>query len=274
MRSLIVLVALVAFACAHDHSRGDFDTKRAEMREKWQSMTEEERQEKIQSIRNGPAHPHHFKKAPEEVHQKMQEKFAAMTPEERQKLREKITDKVRKDISTLPEEVQQKILAKFASMKEKFSAMTEDERKAEFEKVRAHHSRARPQLKDMPEEVRQRIHEKFASLTPEQRQTIFQKIHGKPMQDGPTPYETPVAASHHPHMNAEDKQKFRERFESMTPEERDQMRQQMPVRDRLPLMHQRPGNREDFERIRNNRDNDRMINDQWARDMSAHKKDQ
>lgn len=272
MRSLIVLVALVAFACAHDHSRGDFDAKRAEMREKWESMTEEERQEKIQSIRNGPARPHHFNKAPEEVHQKMQEKFAAMTPEERQNLREKITEKVRKDISSLPEEVQQKILAKFASMKEKFSAMTEDERKAEVEKVRAHHSRTRPQLKDMPVEVRQRIHEKFASLTPEQRQKIFKKIHGRPMQDGPTPYETPVAA-HHAHMTAEDKQNFRERLESMTPEERDQLRQQMLVRDRLPLMHMRPGHREDFQRIRNG-DDDRMINGQWVRDMSAHKKDQ
>jgi len=216
MKIVIIAMALVAVASGMKH----FDEKRNEMREKWMSMTEEERQEKMKNFREEHpgkqfGRPHH-KNIPEEVRQKMHDKFESMTPEERQQMREKIQQKVRADIAKLPEDVQERINQKFAESHEKFASMTDEERKEEIQKIRSQHHGNIPRgpahhAKAMPAGD---FHKKFENLSPEERQAIREKIRAKVQADiAKLPEE--VQQKVHKKFEA-----MHEKFSSLTAEER------------------------------------------------------
>lgn len=159
---IIAALAMVALAAADEESMKSrfeqFRKNHAEKREKWNSMTEEERQQhREEHIANRPERPaHHFKDIPEEVRQKIKQKFESLSPETRQKIHDHI---------------------------HRHSA--DGARAYNVENVRP----ARPNFQDLSDEMKQKIREKFEKLTPEQREEI-RKLHKDqqiPAVVGPVP---------------------------------------------------------------------------------------
>lgn len=167
MKTIMITMALIAFACAHEKPSkgvGHFDEEKInKIREKWMSMTEEERQEQTKMLREERPgnvefgrvpHPKHI---PEEVRQNMYNKFESMSADERQQLHEGIRNKIRADIAAMPEDVKEKIRKRF----EKFGGLTDEERKEEIQKISSNRQ------------------DKFESLSPEKLESIREKIHAK-----------------------------------------------------------------------------------------------
>lgn len=141
---------------------------------------------------------------------------------------------------------------------EKFKAMTEEERQEKIRNIREH-------VKVMPQEMRDQMRQKFEKLSVEERRTMFKNIHHK-LADGAQAYMVPVPAEMNV-LSEEDKQKLREKFPTMTPEEREEARRQLSDRVRGP----RPADHGDFQKIRNRFD-DIMVNEDFGREMHANKR--
>lgn len=143
----------------------EFQNKKNEIREKWISMTEEER-EKIRAEHRDKMvhHPvHHFKEIPEEVRQKIHDKIASLSPEERQKIRDRFQHHTL-DIA-VPYNTEDAV---------KISAPI------------------RSRFPNLTEEDKQKIRENFMKLTPEQREEIRKHHQRNPTLSGPVP--VPAAA--------------------------------------------------------------------------------
>ena len=147
---IIAALALAAVASANEENFKkrveDFKVNKSELREKWISMTEEERQ-KVRGdiIAKLPHRPlHQFQEIPVEIRQKMKEKFESLSPEKRQKIHDHFQ-------------------RRFSDGARAYSAGAE-------EKV------VRNRFESLSEEKKQMIREKFAKLTPEQREEI-RKLH-------------------------------------------------------------------------------------------------
>lgn len=277
MKSLVIVAALVAFVCAHEHqakTRESFETKRDEIREKWAAMSEGERQViRDQHRQRQPHHesPRKFRQIPEDVRQKMHEKFESMSPEERQIFK----DKMKARFEKLSDEDKQKI----QEIREKLIAMPEEERKQEIQKLRNEHLVKLPHrvpFEGMPEDVRQRMHERFESLSPEERQSLFERLHRQRFPEGSRAASSPISD--------EEKQSIRRKFESLTPEQREEVRNQIHARPRPLPVGARPINPvglrpspagEGFQPIRKPTDDIMLSRQEWIHEMAMNKqKDQ
>lgn len=171
MKSLVIAAALVAFVCAFERpanvrDRSDrTEAEIAEKREKWNAMTEEERQE----IRG--QHEKHFNGIPAEIRQKIHEKFESLSPEDRQKLKEAIKER-KANKGQVSDEEKQKFHQKFQAIHARLSALPEEERQQEIQKLRREHGPP-PMAMNIPVEIRQSMREMFESLSPEQRQNMM-----------------------------------------------------------------------------------------------------
>lgn len=145
---IIAALAMAALASADEQNfknrMEEFKLKKDEFREKWSSMTEEERQKvREEHLAKRPNRPvHQFKDIPEEVRQKMKEKFESLSTEERQKIHDRM--KLR--------------FADGARAYGPFEVKSTDSIRSHFDKL--------------SDEKKQAIREKLEKLTPEQREEI------------------------------------------------------------------------------------------------------
>jgi hypothetical protein len=262
MKSLVIAAALVAFVSANMGDR--FNTNREEMREKWNAMSEDERQEiRNQHIqRQQHQSPRNFRQIPEDARQKMHEKFESMTPEEREEFKGKMKARFEK----LPEEQKQK----FQAIHDKLKALPEEERKQEIQKLRNEHLEKmphRPSFADMPEEIRQKMRNRFESLSPEERQTLFERLHRQRFPDSARAALAPISE--------EEKQDIRSKFASLTSEQREEIRSQINARPRPLPIGPRPAPVVDgFQPIRRPTDDIMVSRQQWIHDFALNKKDE
>jgi DNA-binding MarR family transcriptional regulator len=179
---IIASLALAAIVCADDqdfsmkHRMEKFNAKKSEMREKWASMTEEERQkvreEHHAKMSNRPVHQ--FSDIPEEHRQKMREKFEKLSPEERQKIHDRFQRRYGAVAYNTEDDL--KITKPIHAERPKFSDEDKQKIREKFEK--------------MTPEDKQKIRESIEKLTPEQREEIRKHVDYRqrnPALSGPVP---------------------------------------------------------------------------------------
>jgi len=242
MKTLLFALALVALAYAHEHHHkfGDrlenFESRRAERHEKWNAMTEEDRQ----NFKND-----HFKDIPAPVLEKLREIRGSHSREERQKFHEDMREKF---ISQISDEDKQKFQEKFEAIRERISSLPEEERKQEIQRIRdEHHQKFQHfgppknipgRMHELPnqeriekiEKFRQNMKEKFESLSPEDRQALLDKKHHHRFQENDDMPNRP----HHFHFSEEHKQNLQEKLAKLTPEQIDEIRKQIGTRPMHP----------------------------------------
>ena len=236
MKIFIVISALIALTCGASFMDKVPEAVREELYKKYMSMALEDRQsinnkideyltmpgvqqemlalkmhEKMKMVatlneeeRNALMQAHRdfapfFRNMPAESRKIIHEKFQSMTPQERKEVIVKLQEKATR-FANLPDPIKEKFYTKFQDMSEKMATMTAEERQVEFEKFR--------ELK------RDKLHRHY--------------------EDGAVAYKVEEAAepiqAFGITLTEEEREILRTKFQSMTPEERRQMRLKMEHR--------------------------------------------
>lgn len=214
MKTLVIAAALIAFVCAHERPSNmrerleNFESKRAERQEKWNELSEEERQK----IRNEHQRPAFYKDIPADVREKLHEAYGSLSTEQRQKLHESVKARfaanARPNMASMSEEGKQKVHEKFVAIRERLSSLPEEERKQEIQKLRnEHHERFQNfgphPSKEFPVEVLEKMREIHASVPTEQRQKFHEDMKEKFAAKARQDFEK---------LSDENKQRFRSKF--------------------------------------------------------------
>jgi hypothetical protein len=253
MKTLIIAsLAVVAFVCVHGHpTKENFAAKKAEMREKWAAMSEDERLEAIKKVH--------------EKFENLHEKFESLSLDERKELfahiQEKLPEPVREHLAKLSDEQKEKMRAAI----DKYHKMSDEELLQKIEKYETMRKNklAREHFKEMPENIRLEHREKFESLSPEEKQKLHDAVHRRRFPDGegarayadddeevkeevkPVEVEEekkdevlvkPSRPNYHHKLSEEERKKIRESFEKLTPEQRDELRKHHGIHARFPSM--------------------------------------